>query len=803
MTKFLVSRWGIQQNEDHSRFTHGVGRAFYFMSKVIQNGLVGLRHQLIRWSGLVLLGVVPGLAQGAPADWQPAKGPLMTRWSRDVSPENPLPEYPRPQMVRREWKSLNGLWDYSIQPQEAERPRAYEGEILVPFPVESALSGVMRKVGDSNKLWYRRAFSWPKEWRNRRVLLHFGAVDWEATVYVNGLKMGLHRGGYDDFTIDVTDALRPIGPQELVVGVWDPSDAGWQPRGKQISNPNGIWYTSVTGIWQTPWLEPVEPVSVDSVKLVPDIDARVLNVTVTLRGGSTNAVIEASALDGWTRVGKGSGKSGEPFQIPIPHAKLWSPDSPHLYDLKISVRNGRGVVDEVKSYFGMRKSSLARDDKGVLRLNLNNQPVFQFGPLDQGWWPDGLYTAPTDEALRFDIEMTKKLGFNMARKHVKVEPDRWYYWCDKLGLLVWQDMPSGFVERRRGAGAPPARSPAEGQQFEHELKREIDGRGNHPSIVMWVPFNEGWGQYDTERVTEWVKQYDPSRLVNNASGWTDHKVGDVHDIHVYPGPQAPKIEHDRAGVLGEFGGLGLPLPGHTWQDKANWGYRSFETSDALTDAYIGLITKLHPLVGEPGLSAAVYTQTTDVEVEVNGLMTYDRARVKMTEAKIRKANLTLYTPAPPAPVVKTLMATSHDQAQSWHYTLQAPAGDWFQAAFDDAIWKTGPGGFGTRSTPGAVVGTEWNTSDIWLRRSVELPADFKASDLRLSLHHDDEAEVYLNGQLAGKFTGYTSNYETFEVAPAARLALKPGRNVIAVHCHQISGGQFIDCGVENLVPKVK
>lgn len=584
-----------------------------------------------------------GAGQGT---WQPAQGPLMTRWSKEVSPDKVLPEYPRPQMVRAQWLNLNGLWDYALAPKEASQPAQFEGRILVPFPIESALSGVMKPVSETQRLWYRRPFTVPGEWEGKRILLHFGAVDWEAAVWVNGREIGVHRGGYDAFSFDITSALKPSGEQELVVAVFDPTDAGAQPRGKQVRKPGGIWYTAVTGIWQTPWLEPVNSTYIENTRLVPDIDGGALNILVGLGGSADSAQIEAVALDGQKQIAKATGRSGETFQLPVPKARLWSPDSPHLYSLKLTVRRGGQVVDQVDSYFGMRKVSLAKDERGILRIFLNNKPLFQYGPLDQGWWPDGLYTAPTDDALRYDVEMTKKLGMNMARKHVKIEPARWYYWCDQLGLLVWQDMPSG--DKYIGSRDPDLqRTPESAQQFELELKRLIDGFGNHPSIVMWVPFNEGWGQYDTPRITRWIKDYDPSRLVNNASGWTDRKVGDVHDIHAYPGPAAPPLEENRAIVLGEFGGLGLPVPGHTWQDEKNWGYRSFKTKEELTDAYIGLIRKLHPLTGDAGLSAAVYTQTSDVEIEVNGLMTYDRALVKMDEAAITAANLSLYTPPQP------------------------------------------------------------------------------------------------------------------------------------------------------------
>jgi beta-galactosidase/beta-glucuronidase len=568
--------------------------------------------------------------------WHPAQGPLKTRWTKDVSPENAHPEYPRPQMVRKEWLNLNGLWDLAITPKEATRA-TFNAQILVPFPVESALSGVMRSVSENDRIWYRRAFEVPYKWHGRRVLLHFGAVDFEATVWVNGKQMGQHRGGYDAFSLDITDALNASGENELIVSVWDPTDAGTQPRGKQVRKPGGIWYTPTTGIWQTVWLEPVEAAHITGLKITPNVDnsaVMVWPITTPMLGVGS---VEVTIRDGRKIIYKASVTAGGRITMPVKDARLWSPEDPHLYNLTISLKLGSRTLDQVESYFGMRKISLGKDEKGFTRLLLNNKPYFQFGPLDQGFWPDGLYTAPTDEALRYDIEMTRKLGFNLARKHVKIEPDRWYYWCDKLGLLVWQDMPSG--DKYIGGNDPDiTRSPESAKEFEQELTALVQNHISHPCIVMWVPYNEGWGQWDTARIVEFIRKLDPSRLVDNTSGWTDRGVGDVNDMHKYPGPGAPEPETQRAIVLGEFGGLGLPVRGHTWQSEKNWGYRSFTDAESLTKAYLDLVAKLFPLIGEKGLSAAIYTQTTDVEVEVNGLMTYDRAQVKMNLDKVSAAN---------------------------------------------------------------------------------------------------------------------------------------------------------------------
>ncbi len=731
----------------------------------------------------------------AGAEWKPADGPLMTKWARDVSPDNVHAEYPRPQMVRERWLNLNGLWDYAIRPKDDGQPKEFDGRILVPFPVESALSGVMKPVGPDNRLWYRRNFDVPVAWgEGIRILLNFGAVDWDTTVWVNGMKVGNHRGGYNPFTFDITHALRPAGPQEIVVSVWDPTDAGTQPRGKQVRRPHGIWYTAVTGIWQTVWLEPVSRRTIEGLKLTPDLDNSTLIVEIgTKLTRSDNVTVQVSAAGEVVAEAKGLNR----IEVPIPDARLWSPDDPFLYEVKITLGhfNLPVVHDQVQSYFGMRKISVEKDEEGINRLFLNGEPLFQYGFLDQGWWPDGLYTAPTDAALRYDIEATKRLGFNMARKHVKVEPARWYYWCDKLGLLVWQDMPSG--DGYIGPNDPDfKRTKESADQFELEWSRVIEAFYNHPSIVMWVPFNEGWGQYDTARIAELTKKLDPTRLVNSASGWTDRGVGDVHDIHSYPGPSAPPVEEARAVVLGEFGGLGLPVRGHTWQDERNWGYRSYETREALTDAYLVLVENLRPLIGG-GLSAAVYTQTSDVEIEVNGLLTYDRAMIKMDAAKVRAANEKLYLPPP---IIRTVVPTSQDEGQVWRYTTSEPADGWQADEFDDTGWQIGRGGFGTERTPGAVVRTKWDSSDIWLRRSFDLGGSVPP-ELHLSIHHDEDAKVYINGTLVADVKGYTTGYVQIPLGEKARAALRPNLNRLAVYCHQTTGGQYIDVGLVSITER--
>ena len=761
---------------------------------------------------ILCLAVVTGMSTPrvlTAAEWQPAPGPLATRWAKDVTPEKVHPEYPRPQMVRKEWVNLNGLWDYAIVDWAENlsvyrRPSAWGGKILVPFPIESSLSGVGKRVTDKQMLLYARKFQAPKLADGGRLLLHFGAVDWEAVVSVNGTKVGEHRGGYDPFTFDITAALKPgDAEQELVVAVQDPTDASFQPRGKQVANPHGIRYTPVTGIWQTVWLEPVPMIRVDSFKIETDFDGKSVRIMVRPSEVRPGIRTRLTVMDEGKTIESLEEDGALDHISTRPNWKHWSPDSPHLYNVKFEVLDGKTVLDEVTSYFAMRKISLGKDDHGNLRLLLNNKPLFQFGPLDQGWWPDGLYTAPTDEALKYDIELTKQLGFNMIRKHVKVEPARWYYWCDKLGMLVWQDMPSGDKPARWDPlgthnGTEMTRSEESAKNYDAEWQAIIDDLRNHPCIVMWVPFNEGWGQANTVRVTEWTKKYDPTRLVNCASGGNDFPVGDVYDIHRYPGPAAPQPDGKRAIVLGEYGGLGLPLEGHTWLAKGNWGYRTFQSKEELQSAYLRLIDQLRPLVGK-GLAAAIYTQTTDVEVEVNGLMTYDRQVLKFDAEKLAAAHKKLYLPPPRISVV---VPTSREEPQTWRVTTAKPADGWEQPAFDDAAWKAAPGGFGEKTTPGSVVRTEWKTPDIWLRRTVEIPAG-KTSGLGIAIHYDEDSEIYLNGILIGKTVGYTTDYTTIsiddEVLKKALAASKNGKHALAVHCHQTGGGQYIDVGLVEIV----
>lgn len=591
------------------------------------------------WMVLALWGA---LAVQLHAQWKPVEGRISTQWSEQVNPDNVLPEYPRPIMERTEWKNLNGLWDYAIIEKGKHTPSVFDGKILVPFAVESSLSGVGKTVGAEKELVYRRSFDVPSSWKGKRVLLHFGAVDWRTDVWVNEVKVGSHTGGFTPFSFDITEALQGKN-NTLLVKVWDPTDKGYQPRGKQVSRPEGIWYTPVTGIWQTVWLEPVSESYIQDLRITPDIDNSLLSLKALVKDATSKDLVEVKVFDGQQLVAQGKSINGECVQVAMPeNAKLWSPESPFLYTLKVSLKQGGKLVDEVSSYAAMRKYSSKRDANGIVRLELNNKPLFQFGPLDQGWWPDGLYTAPTDEALLYDIQKTKDFGFNMIRKHIKVEPARWYTYCDKLGIIVWQDMPSGdrnpeWQNRKYFEGTEMKRSAESEACYRKEWKEIMDALYSYPCIGTWIPFNEAWGQFKTPEIVEWTKQYDPTRLVNPASGGNHYTCGDMLDLHNYPAPELYLYDAQRATVLGEYGGIGWVVQGHIWEPDRNWGYIQFNSSKEVTDEYVKYAEKLYDLIPR-GFSAAVYTQTTDVEVEVNGLMTYDRKVIKLDEKRVCEIN---------------------------------------------------------------------------------------------------------------------------------------------------------------------
>lgn len=609
------------------------------------------------------------ISASAAAQWQPVGNEIRTRWASEVTPENVHKEYPRPQMVRQTWQNLNGLWDYAITSVNDERFTP-EGKILVPFAVESSLSGVRRRITKENSLWYERTFTIPDDWKEKEILLHFGGVDWKSEVFINGKFVGEHKGGYDPFSYNITPFLDRSGEQTLTVKVFDATDNSLQPRGKQCIVNSSIWYTPVSGIWQTVWMEPVEKTHIKSYYPVSDLAKSEISVEVDADTAEGD-IIKVTLLEGGleynpehpsqtvlTEVIADNGKA----TLKVPDMKTWSPDSPYLYGIRIIVLREGKVIDSVEGYTAIR--SIEAKSDGSLnkykRMALNGENLFQFGPLDQGWWPDGLYTAPCDEALKFDIIKTKEMGFNMIRKHIKVEPARWYYWCDVLGMMVWQDMPSiGDYARNQLASRDPEIQKAVNnkwsrdsllggtecdipqewkENYYNEWKNIMTFLCGFQCIVSWIPFNEGWGQFDTAEVVKFTKDFDPTRPVNEGSGGNYHLVGDILDVHHYPHPAMNVFESKFINVIGEYGGIGYPVSGHTWEIDRKWGYgKNKSSSEELMKTYEEYAEMLKDFI-KVGCAAAVYTQTTDVEGEVNGLMTYDREIIKVDVQKIAEIN---------------------------------------------------------------------------------------------------------------------------------------------------------------------
>ena len=823
------------------------------------------KHTVFSAEFLVILFAV--LLAPALSAWEPAENVLMTEWGEKVAPENAWREYPRPQMVRAfygKWKNLNGLWDYAITPRGSGIPQKWDGKILVPYPVESALSGVKHLLKPDEEIWYRRTFK--GVFGGDRLLLHFGAVDFRTQVFLNGIEVTPepHEGGILPFTLDVTDYMKPFRPDistqsgvelldddearrrgvdfpvepdnnELIVCVWDPTDDGMQATGKQSLNPNGCFYSRVSGIWQTVWLECVpRDMYIEDYRVDTDIDAGTAAITVRTkghvpgaklrikitkaepqltgrktmpeeeffkalraapstplhllpppleRGSGTERIIAEQEIDDWSR----------PIVVPIPNPALWSPERPDLYTLKLELTFGKRGRDEVLGYFGMRKIEWKRDEMGVPRFYLNNRKYFMYGTLDQGWWPDGLLTPPSEQAMRADIKFLKDAGFNMLRKHIKVEPLSYYALCDAMGILVWQDMPSG-----------PGNTDDRYAMYRRDLKEMVDLLRGCPSVVMWVPYNESWGQPGREKTNmtlNWLKQYDPSRLVDGPSGWNDYGVGDARDRHNYPEPAMFPIMRDRVSVLGEFGGLGFDVPGHLWEQE-HWGYVHDDTAEAYRARYRELMKKLAVLASE-GLAAAVYTQTTDVERETNGLLTYDRKVVKYPADELAALHREIYKAAEVTHVREDvkLFSDAREAESLWRITETAPADDWTAPDFDDSAWRESAGAFGNdrilEDFRGLKRGTQWESADLWLRREFTIeddPAPF--FELVLTMFYDEDPDIRLNGVKIVDRKGYNTHYESFVLPETACRALKQGRNVLAVHVRNETGGAFFDLGLK-------
>lgn len=725
---------------------------------------------------------------GLRAEWKMAKVSIQTPFAAKVSPTNALPEYPRPQMVRSDWQNLNGLWEFTYLPSyDEDIPATGLGEILVPYCVESALSGIKQHY---ESMAYRRTFTVPAAWSGKRVLLNFEAVDWRCTVYVNGQMIGSHDGGYDPFSFDITDKVQMGQDNVVALKVFDPTDRWSVPRGKQVRSPGGIFYTACSGIWQTVWLEAVNPTYIKDFHMVPDIDAETLTINATAGGNTDNvAKLKATAYHGTQKVAEGEGLPGQDIVLSIENPDLWNPDHPFLYDLKLELLDNDGKKDEVQSYFGMRKISLGRDKDGYYRMMLNNEFVFQTGPLDQGYWPESNLTPPSDEAIQYDIVQMKKYGFNMVRKHLKVEPRRWYYWTDKLGLLVWQDMPSMNYGGSKDEGVTN-----DPNMFTPELTAMINTHYNTPSIINWVIFNEAGGQHNTKNYVDLVRELDKTRLIDEASGWTHYGYGDIYDNHPYPAPSAPYTTKPQATADGEYGGIKYAIDGHLWQGNG-WGYASVSSAEEFDSTVCNYFGKLAYYKTYKGLSAAVYTQLTDVEIEVNGMMTYDRM-VKTDQSKLYRANRKLIEHD--GVEEHFVLAPANIAPQSWRYTETEPAAGWQKADFDDSGWKIGNSGFGANGLGNMTYGTRWTSTNIWLRKTVSLNlTEEELAKLRMIIYNDEDVEIYFNGTLVYSATGYLTDYKMTDFTAGGRKAVVAnGDNVIAIHVKQTSGGQFIDFGLQ-------
>jgi hypothetical protein len=725
--------------------------------------------------------------------WSLQSSPLLTRWSSLVDPQAPYPEYPRPQFVRKEWLNLNGLWEYEPGAAAGDQPpfgKTLSSTILVPYAVESALSGIMEH---HDRLWYRRSLTIPAAWRGKRILLHFGAVDYESEVFVDGKSVGLHRGGYDPFSYDITPFLTGEGDHELLVRVFDPTEMGGQPRGKQTTKPRGIMYTPTTGIWQTVWLEPVNPSFIQDLTMVPDIDRALLNLSFDTANPQDDDIVDITVKAGSQVVSRQSGAPSREIAVSIRNQRLWSPEDPFLYTLELELRSRKRVVDSVTSYFGMRKLHVG-EVNGEKKLQLNNRFVFQLGPLDQGFWPDGIYTPPTDDAMKNDIFQMKALGFNMVRKHIKVEPARWYYWTDTLGLLVWQDMPSCNSYPGHGVATPPIDKEA----FRSELQRMVETHRNVPSIVLWTIFNEGQGQFDTGELVSLVNRLDPSRLVNEASGGDIMGFGNLNDIHSYPEPAVRPSNGTQAMVCGEFGGIGYLIPDHSWSREGQ-GYVGVDTPPDLLYLYAEFLDSVHKLRDQNNLSAAVYTQLTDVMTEVNGLLTYDRV-AKVPAEQLQLVNTFRF----PAPTYKDVVPTSQNEGHNWKFALTKPGDAWTSMSYDEAQWSTGPGGFGNDE---GQVGTRWTTPDLWLRRHFRLDSltSSEIENLVITEFQEGSVEIFINGTQTFTQRGTNRSFEgRYEHRPISEVVRKAvvlnADNVIAVHCAGNGEKRFFDAGLSVRIP---
>lgn len=723
-------------------------------------------------------------------------------------------EYPRPNLERPEWKCLNGLWDYCIRDERSDWDGGYienntddilnetqypeqvswEGKIQVPFCVESRLSGVERFVRPNQTLWYRRFFIIPPEWSERRILLNFEAVDWHAVVWINGVPVGHHKGGYCPFSFDISNVLRE-GIQEVIVGVWDPSDYGDQAVGKQTlpEHAEGYRYTPITGIWQTVWLEPVNEVYIKDINVISDIDKSAVAVEIQLNDSKESCTIYAEVYDKQVCIATGQSNSAEQLMLYLADYQPWSPDNPALYTLKIQLQYDNQLLDEITTFFGMRKIHLEKDQNGVPGVYLNHQPIFQFGPLDQGYWPDGILTPPSEESILYDLHYLKQISCNMVRVHIKVHPRRWYYHCDRLGILVWQDM----VCTRKFNSSVTEHSSI---QWENEQKEMMACLKNHPCIVTWVVFNEAWGQYDTERITDWVMKEDTSRLVNSASGWFDHGIGhfyDIHDYSFYPAVPLPGQIENRAVVLGESGGFDMREEGHGWREGDQQEEFSNEIVELVREGYANKnrlekrysywITCIAQLI-KLGCSAVVYTQLSDVEHELNGWLTYDREVSKIEPSILRALHENLFQKFK-EPKAKPLKEFAKRNIR-WHYQFSEG---------EESRKKTGCGPFGGGNIL-TEVKTDWPVAEE-LRLEKEFQYSPAITGLSIRIAGIGNIACYLNGKLVKDLKDHSST--EFFTAPLPFIAdiplekkqlsyLVTGTNMLTVVCSPICDSRYID-----------
>jgi len=741
-------------------------------------------------------------------NWAPVPGQIMTNWANNVTPENVWKEYPRPQMVRTDWLNLNGLWDFEITERDTNKIAInYARKILVPFCVESALSGIKETITGKQQMMYRRFFSIPSHWNQKHLILHFEAVDYETKVWVDGKYVGIHKGGYDHFQFDIAGFLNKDEKHEIKLVVWDPTNEGSQPIGKQAlpAIRNRTKYTATSGIWQTVWLEPTNEVAIESIKIIPNIDNGTISLQTKVVGATQGARIKIQAFDQGKEIASSIAALGEPVSLKLNQPKLWSPTNPFLYDFKLSLINDGKVVDEVSSYFGMRKISMGRDQEGYMRILLNNEIIYQLGPLDQGYWPDGLLTPASDQALRYDIAYLKKIGANMDRMHMKVQPERWYYHCDQLGILVWQDMvsPTKFIDTKSNLNP---------SDFELEHNITVDQLYNHPSIIQWVLFNESWGQYDTERLTAALKVKDPTRLVINASGWHDKKVGDIRDFHdytIHPAVALVNKNDDRAMVLGEAGGIDLLIPGHLWTPdlkggtkiKTDWSIDFkkgiVKSSDELIEKYKILLDDLFQLK-KYGLNAVVYTQISDVEDEISGWMTYDRKVSKLPETTFAALHEQFFKPTMTG---KFILPLSINEPQQWNYSFTAPSNDWIKNLML-SDFKTGMAPFGIESNNVHKVNTPWNTNSLFLNKEFTLSS--VPSKLSLIACNTGITEVYINGAYVMQFNNFLKNDPEVKISETilsdeAMKLLKLGVNQLSLKFNFPSVGKpvyYYDFGIK-------